>query len=337
MAYVLRHRGPPQWAPLGEAAPIEAAVRHARRTLAEPRDDGRPAVPAAEARQALRALDALIYAPLRRALGATPHLLLSPDGALNLVPFEALVDEQGRYRLQTTRITYLGSGRDVLRMGERQPSRSGPLLLAAPDYGPGEKPFDRLRGALDEATAAQGFFPTASLRTGAQATRDALLNAKGPSLVLLATHGFLQHPGLHAESEPRPTPPPPRRGTIVRELPPPDETGDPERALERAGLAMAGANQSLDAIVSGSDLAKLDLGGTKLVVLSACETGLGRLEDGEGVYGLRRALSIAGAESQVVSLWNVDDAATGQLMGAYFGALRAGQGRSEALRQARLG
>ncbi|OLE97474.1 MAG: hypothetical protein AUG75_07815 [Cyanobacteria bacterium 13_1_20CM_4_61_6] len=80
----------------------------------------------------------------------------------------------------------------------------------------------------------------------------------------------------------------------------------------------------------------LDLWGTKLVVLSACETGLGEVKNGEGVYGLRRALVLAGSESQVISLWQVSDAATRDLMAAYYKRLQAGEGRTEALRQVQL-
>ncbi|NEQ87247.1 MAG: CHAT domain-containing protein, partial [Moorea sp. SIO2I5] len=80
----------------------------------------------------------------------------------------------------------------------------------------------------------------------------------------------------------------------------------------------------------------LNLSGTKLVVLSACDTGLGNISAGEGIYGLRRALVIAGSESQVISLWKVDDRATKDLMVAYYQGLQDNQGRSEALRRIQL-
>ena len=69
-------------------------------------------------------------------------------------------------------------------------------------------------------------------------------------------------------------------------------------------------------------------------MLSACVTGVGELDRSEGVYGLRRALAIAGAQTQVVSLWKIDDGVTSKLMDRYYGELRAGAGRSEALRRA---
>ena len=80
----------------------------------------------------------------------------------------------------------------------------------------------------------------------------------------------------------------------------------------------------------------LDLWGTKLVVLSACETGMGYIQNGEGVYGLRRAIGMAGAESQVMSLWKVRDKATRDLMVAYYARLILGDGRAEGLQRVQL-
>jgi hypothetical protein len=114
-----------------------------------------------------------------------------------------------------------------------------------------------------------------------------------------------------------------------------------ENSLLRSGLALAGANQrrsgANDGILTALEASQLDLVGTKLVVLSACETGVGAAVGGDGVYGLRRSLAMAGSETQVMSLWKVDDRATRELMEAYYDGLLAGGGRSEAMRQAQLG
>jgi CHAT domain-containing protein len=110
--------------------------------------------------------------------------------------------------------------------------------------------------------------------------------------------------------------------------------------LLRAGIALAGANQSKssdnDGVLTALETAGLDLLGTKLVVLSACDMGVGDLKNGASVQGLRRALILAGSESQVMSLWPVSDESTRDMMISYYKALQLGEGRSEGLRRAQL-
>jgi CHAT domain-containing protein/tetratricopeptide (TPR) repeat protein len=119
-----------------------------------------------------------------------------------------------------------------------------------------------------------------------------------------------------------------------------------EDPMLRSGLALAGANTWLkagnlpeeaeDGLMTAEDVAGLDLVDTELVVLSACETGLGQVHRGEGVFGLRRAFVLAGAKTLVMSLWKVPDEPTRELMEHFYGRLLAGQGRAEALREAQL-
>jgi CHAT domain-containing protein len=117
-----------------------------------------------------------------------------------------------------------------------------------------------------------------------------------------------------------------------------------ENPLFRSGLALVGANASLrnpaprddDGLLTAEDLTGLDLRGTELVVLSACETGLGDVRSSEGVFGLRRAFALAGARTLVMSLWKVPDEPTCALMEDFSRRLLAGEGRAEALRQAQL-
>jgi CHAT domain-containing protein len=176
------------------------------------------------------------------------------------------------------------------------------------------------------------------LLTKRQATKTALSQMRSPRLLHIATHGFfLKDPNLTSAGE---------RG--AQSL-----TDDPERALQRlerrgvrvegpllrSGLALAGANEYNEddnGILTALEVTGLNLWGTKLVTLSACDTGVGEVRNGDGVHGLRRALVLAGAETQVMTLWAVSDQATRELMVSYYRMLQLGQGRGEALRRAQL-
>jgi CHAT domain-containing protein len=119
------------------------------------------------------------------------------------------------------------------------------------------------------------------------------------------------------------------------------DTSNVENPLLRSGLFLAGANRRQsgageDGVLTALEVAGMDLWGTRLVVLSACDTGVGDTSHGEGVYGLRRALVLAGVESQVLTLWQVQDKRTRDLMIDFYRRLQNGEGRTEALRQAQL-
>jgi CHAT domain-containing protein/tetratricopeptide (TPR) repeat protein len=332
-AYLVTSRGAPQWVALGAAAPIDAAIDVALATM----DDRTPAV---TARAALRHLDALVFAPVRARLTGVSHVILAPDSKLNLVPFEALVDPRGQHAVQNYLVSYLTSGRDLLALAPRATPRSPAVIVAAPDYGPLPPPgtaiasFTPLSGALGEAADLQSYFLTPPV-TGERATKSALSALAGPALVHVATHGF------YARSRPQPRSASPSSsrdifGDGLLPLEPPSPTDDPADGLDHSGLAMAGANRDPSGIVTAREIAGFDWWGTQLVVLSGCETGVGAVPSGEGVYGMRRALVLAGTASQVVSLWGVDDASTRKLMRNYYAELARGTGRAEALRRAKL-
>jgi CHAT domain-containing protein len=110
--------------------------------------------------------------------------------------------------------------------------------------------------------------------------------------------------------------------------------------LLRSGLALASANlrkgRDDDGILTALEASGLNLWGTRLVVLSACDTGVGVVSVGAGVYGLRRALVLAGLETQVMNLWQMNDYVTQKLMNAYYFELKQGLGGGEALRRVKL-
>jgi CHAT domain-containing protein/Tfp pilus assembly protein PilF len=341
IAYVVREQGDVQWKDLGPTKEIEARLNAFRQSLVDPERR--------DVRQLARAVDEQVMQPLRGLLGDARQLLLSVDASFNLIPFAALVDEQGKYLIERYSIAYLTSGRDLLRLQVSRQSKSAPVVVADPAFGDpplinGNEPngngasattkgprinfsrtfFGPLPGVNDEVRALKELFPHATFLTREQATKTALEKIVAPSVLHVATHGyFLATPPQTGGTA---TPTSRGRGAIA-------STNNP---LLRSGLALAGANRDDSGILTAFEASGLNLWGTKLVVLSACDTGLGEIRDGEGVYGLRRALVLAGAESQLMSLWQVSDRSTRDLMIRYYKNLTNGRGRGDSLRQAQL-
>ena len=118
---------------------------------------------------------------------------------------------------------------------------------------------------------------------------------------------------------------------------------DADKALSRSGLLFTGANHALrgnrmlkeddDGVLTAKEISLLNLRGLDLLVLSACQTGLGKVT-GDGVFGLQRGFKKAGAQTLLMSLWKVDDAATRLLMSRFYDYLMEGVGKHEALRRA---
>jgi CHAT domain-containing protein/tetratricopeptide (TPR) repeat protein len=357
IAYVVPSRGQVRWKDLGSAKDIEGAVNAFRQSLRDPQRTN--------VKRLARALDQKIMQPLRGFTGDAKHLLVSPDGQLDLIPFEALVDEHERYLVARFSITYLTTGRDLLRMQVRRASKSGPLVIADPAFGEPEtvmmakagetslRPraaankrrsittgqnlsavyFGPLSGTAQEAHAIQSLFPEAQILIGAQASKVALKRVNAPSILHIATHGFFLQ---DATVDPPPGPEKPEANN-TRAI---HASARIENPLLRSGLALSGANltksSSEDGILTALEAANLNLWGTKLVTLSACDTGIGEVRDREGVYGLRRSFFLAGTETLVMSLWPVSDYVTREMMTSYYSGLKRGLGRGEALRQAEL-
>jgi CHAT domain-containing protein len=202
------------------------------------------------------------------------------------------------------------------------------LVIADPEM-PDPK-WPGLPGTREEALAIRERFPDAVVRMGKDATKAAWESAPAPAVLHVATHGFFLPDARYRLDEAGAA----FRGLVLDESPVVAGPGvDP---LARAGLVLASAGGSDKGLLSGLEIAAHDLSKTDLVVLSACETGMGEVEAGQGVYGLRRALVLAGVPSQVISLWKVDDEATRDLMIAFYDGLRRNESPSAALRKAKL-
>ncbi|MCZ8117484.1 MAG: CHAT domain-containing protein [Microcystis sp. LE18-22.4A] len=347
--YILYPNGDIKAKDLGEAKPIEDKLIYFRNNLADvDKVTGIPQTPIPQLKESARQLDEILMQPIRQLLGNTKTILLSPDAGLNLITFEALVDENNQYLVENYHITYLTSGRDLLRLKDKFASQQSPLIVADPFYGKaGEKvaltrsidlsefTFPGLPGTEEEAKAIKNLLPQATVLTGSQATENAVKQVKKPNVLHIATHGFFKPESNLSERNPG------ERNPGERNSPLQGERNVIENPLLRSGLVLAGVTigQSAgdDGVLTALETTNLNLVGTKLVVLSACDTGKGDIKIGQGVYGLRRALVIAGSESQLISLWKVSDDATKDLMVAYYERLQKGEGRSEALRQIQLG
>jgi CHAT domain-containing protein len=342
--FVIDRSGVVGSADLGPATEVDRSASMLRTALRDPKRQ--------DFVRLSRALDQMAVAPVRKLIRNYTHLIISPDSELNLVPFEAIYDPSGQPLVANHQITYLTSGRDLARMQIKRESRTAPTIIADPlfeDTSNGSSTvaknspstgtvamrrsatttkdisdtyFAPLAATAREAQAIQTLFPDSKLLSGAQATETAVKNISAPKLLHIATHGFFLQGSSESLSLSSKT-----KNRI-------------ENPLLRSGLALAGANRhtggSDDGMFTALEASGLDLWGTKLVVLSACDTGLGDVRTGEGVYGLRRAIAIAGSESLVMSLWPVSDLVTRELMTKYYTNLKAGLGRGEALRQVQL-
>ncbi|NOK71001.1 MAG: tetratricopeptide repeat protein [Chloroflexi bacterium AL-N10] len=324
IAYILPKQGDAQWVDLGDADTINQAMVEFRKTII-----GR----SNSVKQTGKIFYDLVFAPIRKIVGNTPKILLSPDSQLNLMPFAALTDENGQYLLENFSIIYLSTGRDLIRLQNSTNPKQTPVVIADPDYDqPGNSNSRQLYansrsiiprssqlstvqvpplpGTAAEARAITPLLEGVTVLTRSDATENALKQVNSPMLLHIATHGFFF--------------------SFIKN----------ENPLLLSGLALAGFNPresgTEDGVLTALEAAGLNLQGTKLVVLSACETGLGEVANGEGVYGLRRAFVMAGSETQIISLWQVDDLGTKDLMVGYYQGIYQGQPRGEALREQQL-
>jgi len=350
LAFVLTPGNQVTLTDLGEATKIDSSIKAALTAINPPDFERAMETYSRQADTELSDLYRLLLEPLETAIGPRKRLIVSPDGELNKVPFVALRTPDGHYLVEKMTLSYVASGRDLLR-GKTDIAPTVDLLLVAnpafddkevlqvvaasgdalraADYG--KRKFRPLPGTAQEARVLPPLIKgTHKVLEGKQATESAVHATMSPKVLHLATHGFF----LKDEDTPLPAPLT-RIGndhfTPVRTSP-----------MVRSGLALAGANNAQtiatgdDGLLTALEVSGMNLYGTDLVVLSACETAVGDVKVGEGVYGLRRAFVLAGAKNLAMSLWPVGDETTRSQMETFYKAYGQGQSPAEALRQAQL-
>ena len=305
-----------------------------------------------------------IFDPVKEVLGNHKRLIISPDGDLSQVPFEALPNDCGGFLIDDYQFSYVAVGRDVLRFNRESFAESSPpVVVADPDFNLGGRPrltgkkttFNRHSRDLDRSgfarlleTRDEGEYLAAKFGVtpwlGSSALEKPLKAVRSPNVLHIATHGF-----FHEDQKQDPNGG--TRGLEFTTIGAIDRGGrfsmsNLGNPLLRSGLALAGANTWLkgqdppeeaeDGLLTAEDVTGMDLLDTELVVLSACDTGLGEVHIGEGVMGLRRSFMLAGAKTLVMSLWKVPNDETRELMEDFYSRLIDGTPRAEALRQAQL-
>lgn len=344
-------------------------------TLAAIEKAGDPATAWQQMRPQIDDLDRLIWKPIRDLVGPRQRLIISPDQDLWLVPWSALPGRESEFLIEESAIELVVSGRDLIARGQPSKHKgTAPLVVTDPTYDldaagqqrafremmsvelPNESTllsfaklyveqsddskwseraaeisnsgnilprFSRLSGTLAEAERVIPSLQkicqsTATVLSGPYAAEPIIRRRiEHPQILIFMTHGF----ALDEERS--------------------KSTGT-NHPLLHGGLALAGCNNrririgDSDGILAGLEVLALDLRGTELVVLSACETGLGKLRAYEGVLGLRQAFHLAGARRVIATLWNVNDESSIEVMDDLFQAIAKGSEYGDALMSAQI-
>ncbi len=284
-------------------------------------------------------------------------IYFSPDGVFHQLSLNTLKNTKtNQFLLEEANIQLIGSSRDLIELRKKSRDLSQnyedyqAYLLGYPIYGAEnedlEKKRDRAAG-FSSMQSAVGVAGSVSLLPGTKkevenvfglfnqkklkvnlllaenATEEALKNLKSPTILHVATHGFFI---------------PEIEGSEVQNVQTAMNRNLLKNAFMRSGLLLAGCQKpnqdGEDGILTAEEVMNLTLDNTELVVMSACETGLGDIQTGEGVFGLQRAFQQAGAKSVLMSLWKIDDEATQTLMTEFYTALLKGQNKRQAFKTA---
>lgn len=366
LVFVVTSKGGVNFADIGNARTIDSLVDAVRQEIYQA--DNRVFTPMGivledELTEITGRLYQILLAPLAENLEGRHLIYVSPDSKLNLIPFEILMRPDGKYLIETNRLCYLSTGRELLRQSKKTDTLYDVMIVADPDFNydeiPGKgsadgrdpsfnnlnytkkrSPENRTVNCLDTE------FPPLRFGQSEMQSISDLLSDKGtlkvygyygcqaaekilksitipPSILHLATHGFFCDLASGSDDPAQNNP------------------------LMRSGLALAGVNRLItgengdddsgeDGLLTAYEVSGLNLNGTQLAVLSACESGVGEALSGEGVFGLRRAFRHAGVRSILMSLWKIMDKETSELMQGFYRRWLDGEMKVDALRDSQL-
>ncbi len=271
----------------------------------------------------------IYWSPLAKEAGSLKKIFFSPDGIYTQLNPYTFKKPGGDYLLNELEIVLLGNPADLLDLKKANSTVKRATLIGFPDYGTGT--IVQLPGTRIEVDAIQKLLKSSGYQVSEYLQKEAsehnLKAAHDMSILHIATHGYFLKDVSRASWP---------IGVLADYA--------KENVLLRSGLILAGAaendklspalDSSNNGILTSYEAMDLNLQGTDLVVLSACETGLGEVKAGEGVYGLQRAFMAAGANTIIMSLWKVDDAATQILMNSFYTNWVKSGDRQQAFRQA---
>ena len=346
---------------LGPLEPVKNVLKKLRNAIAEKRE-------AHFIQQHSEELYRLIWQPVEHFAIGKQKVFLSLDGPLNFAPFALMNNGEGYTPDQEHRLVFLTSPRGFHEKNTIT-ARNAPVVLYNPNFNQSLtahkptapiNPINRylpLPWAEKEGRSLGNLLQTHGYQvhslTGHSATEMELANFPGPEILHLASHGqYFDSPqkvSFQTDGDNPDSTLIGRRDVAHRksfldfkntsQLP---LTINP---MVKSGIALAGANShgvtwedpvhETDGFLSALEVESLDLKGTRLVVLSACETGLGDHQTGEGVFGLTRAFRIAGAQAVLATLWSVDDEGTSVFMNHFYRHFLQSQDPVDALSQAR--
>ena len=352
LAVVLDSESQPVITDLGDATDVDTLVSEYREHML--RVSSQRHMPLKKDQEAYEIIARKLYdaviRPVEDYLSGKDVVFIAADGGLNLVSYSGLIDDEGRYLIEKFPIHYLSSGRELIRLKDHLTGGQGLLAIGDPDYNAtaitrkerpqaaqyastdgdnyaprsrrssceffsGMSRLDSLPGSRWEIDSITKSWQTNSDEPvvayfGSQASEDVFkAEAPGKRVIHLATHGY--YISGHCDT---------LRRTSRQDI---GESYIGENPLLQSGLFFAGANLHgegadsagiEDGVLTAYEVSAMDLQGTELVVLSACETALGEVKQGEGVYGLRRAFQMAGVRTVVSALWPVPDKQTATIM-----------------------